>query len=354
MAGGGDMGALNWNLEITKHNQRLFKEHEAKQKKQSNIPAWNGDIESLFNDIVLTQEHVDKMANTRFLIPNIIAQGHITVYAAPANGGKSALFRYFCEILGKDGMKVFYVNVDAGPGDLKKHFAHAKTHNYKVIAPDACEGKSADDVTELLRTIADGGAQCSEYVFILDTLKKFTDVINKTKAKEFYKLLRKLTVQGATICLLGHCNKYKDEDGKHIYEGTADLRNDIDNLIYLDSFLNEQTNILEVTTRPDKVRAEFNPVSFNIDKNNSLKVTMTDKIINILPDEDREIIDLAKLGIADGNESQGEIIGYIKERLNGIGDRKIKSKLKLYSTGPRAELKATNTGLGRGLKYECV
>lgn len=294
------------------------------------------------------------MANTRFLIPNIIAQGHLAVYAAPANGGKSALFRYFCETLSKDGMKVIYVNVDAGPGDLKKHYTHAKEHNYKVIAPDACEGKSADDVTEQLRTISDSSVQCGEYVFILDTLKKFTDVINKTKAKEFYKLLRKLTVKGATICLLGHCNKYKDEEGRHIYEGTADLRNDIDDLIYLDSSLNEQTNILVVTTRPDKVRAEFHPVSFNIDKNNGLKVTPADKIINILPDEDREIIDLAKWAIKEGNESQGDIIEYVKERLDGVGDRKIKSRLKFYSTGPRAELKATTTGLGRGLKYEVV
>ena len=75
-----------------------------------------------------------KMADAIFLIPNVIVKGHLSGYPAPANGGKSALFRYFCEKLSKDGMKIFYINVDAGAGDLKKHHAHAKEHNYKVIA----------------------------------------------------------------------------------------------------------------------------------------------------------------------------------------------------------------------------
>lgn len=127
-------------------------------------------------------------------------------------------------------MKIFYINVNAGAGDLKKHHAHAKEHNYKVIAPDACDGKCITDVMEILKKIVDSNAPCDEYVFILDTLKKFIDVISK-QSKEFYKLLRTLTVRGATICLLGHCNKYKDDEGKNIFEGVDDLRNDVDDMI---------------------------------------------------------------------------------------------------------------------------
>ena len=50
----------------------------------------------------------------------------------------------------------------------------------------------------------------SGYVFIFDTLKKFVDVINKKNAKDFLKLMRKLSTKGATVCLLGHTNKYTD------------------------------------------------------------------------------------------------------------------------------------------------
>jgi hypothetical protein len=153
--------------------------------------------------------------------------------------------------------------------------------------------------------------------------------------------------------LLGHCNKYKDSDGKHIFEGVGDLRNDVDDMIYFDSFLNEQTNILEVTTRPDKVRANFHPVSFHIDRKNSLKVSQVGRVINILPPDDREIIETAKLAIKQGHTMQGDIIAFIKERLS-IGEKKIKSKLKQYCYGANPELKETRTGIGRTLCYEIV
>jgi archaellum biogenesis ATPase FlaH len=324
--------------------------------KEPNDTAWLkscGDISLFFNDIALTEEHVNKMADATFLIPNVIVKGHIGVYVSPANGGKSALFRYFCESLCKRGLKVLYVNVDAGPGDLKRHFAHANEHGYSVIAPDACVGKSASDVTEKLNAIVNSNMSCDNFVFILDTLKKFTDVISKGKSREFYKLLRALSVRGATVCLLGHCNKYKDIDGKNIFEGTADLRNDVDELIYFDGSLNEQTNILEITTRPDKVRADFKPVSFHIDKNNGLKVTPVDAVINIIPKDDRVIVDLIIQAITEGFTKQGEIIDFVKERCDA-GAKKIKSKLQFYCKEPHLEFRATPTGMGKCLCYAIV
>jgi hypothetical protein len=175
---GGDFAkALNWNAEITKHNQRLFMQAQVQAKKPDTEKIC--DIDSLFNELVLTEEHVNKMSDATFLIPHVIVKGHLSVYPAPANGGKSALFRYFSEELSRIGMKVIYINVDAPPDDLRKHFAHAKEHNYRVIAPDACDGKSSSDVIDILQRIADSNSTCDEYVFILDTLKKFIDVISK-------------------------------------------------------------------------------------------------------------------------------------------------------------------------------
>ena len=37
----------------------------------------------------------------------------------------------------------------------------------------------------------------------------------------------------ATVVLLGHVNKHKGADGQDIYEGTGDLQNDCDNLLFL-------------------------------------------------------------------------------------------------------------------------
>lgn len=312
--------------------------------------AFDGDVDALFSDVVLRVEDVKKMVDAEFLIPNLIVRGHVGAYVAPGNGGKTTLFIYLCERLSSMGMKVLYINVDGSPGDLKRHHEHALKHGYQIIAPDARDGKSTADVLQKLRAIAEGQFPCDEYVFILDTLKKFVDVIDKRQAKEFNKLMRTLTLKGVTICLLGHCNKYKDDDGNPIFEGTADLRNDSDDLIYLDSCMNEATGCLEITTRPDKVRAEFAPISFVIDLKNDREVREQAAVINIISKEERELIDLIKAAIREGNHSQKDIINWVKEKTTA-GDKKIRDRLVKHAQIQNPEFVVRKTGRGKDLEY---
>ena len=76
-------------------------------------------------------------------------------------------------------------------------------------------------------------ADLSDTTFVIDTLKKITNVINKQSASTALKMLRALTGRGATVILLGHCNKYKDEHKYPVYEGTGDVRSDVDELALL-------------------------------------------------------------------------------------------------------------------------
>jgi hypothetical protein len=311
---------------------------------------FHGDVDALFSDVVLREQDVKKMVDAEFLIPNLIVRGHVGAYVAPGNGGKTTLFIYLCERLTAMGMKVLYINVDGSPGDLKRHHEHALKHGYQIIAPDARDGKSTADVLQKLRAIAEGQFPCDEYVFILDTLKKFVDVIDKRQAKEFNKLMRTLTLKGVTICLLGHCNKYKDDNGNPIYEGTADLRNDSDDLIYLDSCMNEATGCLEITTRPDKVRAEFAPISFVIDLKNDREVREQAAVINIISKEERELIDLIKAAIREGNHSQKDIIAWVKDKTTA-GDKKIRERLVKHAQVQNPEFVVKKTGRGKDLEY---
>jgi len=184
----------------------------------------------------------------------------------------------------------------------------------------------------------------------IDTLKKFVDVINKSQAKNLYKLFRTLTVKGATICLLAHTNKYKDDDGNQIFEGTADLRNDLDELIYLDSHLNPTTKCLEITTRPDKVRAEFEPISYVIDLPNDREVREADAVINILSADDRELLDLIKGAIGEGSVSQKAIIESVSGR-TAASTKKIRQLLLRHVRTAHPEFVAKLTGRGRDLEY---
>ncbi len=313
----------------------------------------DGDIGKLFEDVVLKDEHVQKMADAEFLYPNMIVRGHLGAYVAPANGGKTAIFLYICEKLSAMGLKVLYINVDGSPGDLKRHHKHAKQYGYKVIAPDACDGKSVEDVIKKFHAIANSNERCDDYVFIVDTLKKFVDVIDKRQAKGFYNLARSLSVRGATVCFLGHCNKYKDDEGNSIYEGTADLRNDLDEMIYLDSSMNVSSNQLEITTRPDKVRAEFSPISFIIDFNNDRKVSQLNNVLKIVSNEERELLELITSAISAGNNSQKSIIESVRGKTT-VSDKKIREKLLFYSSCDNPMFLVSNTGRAKDLDYRLI
>lgn len=307
------------------------------------------DINAYFNDLALEKEDVSKMSEAEFLIQDVIVRGHCAVYIAPGNGGKTTLFVHFCEQLAAMGMTVLYVNVDGSPGDLKRHYEHASRHKYTVIAPDAKDGKSTDDVLFKLKSLAQSTHQLDNVVIVIDTLKKFVDVIQKSASKDFYRLLRTLTVRGATICLLGHANKYKDENGRHVFEGTADLRNDLDELIYLENVELENPRRLQITTDPDKVRADFKPRSFVIHLDEDRRVEDCKEAVTIQSPDSMTIIGLLKSAINEGNTSQKDIVSFVVERTHH-GHKKVKQVLH-ENTGADQLFISRATGRGKELAY---
>lgn len=302
--------------------------------------ARNCSVSSLFDDLALNDDDVKAMADSVFIVPNLIVLGHLHAFIAPANGGKTALMIHQSAKLAEQGYEVIYINVDASPGDLKRHYGHAKKHGYKVIAPDAKQGKSVDDAISWFEKAANEGLDLSKVIIILDTLKKFTEVIQKSQSKEFYKLMRKMTVQGATIIMLGHSNKYPGADGKQIYEGTADLRNDVDDLIYLNSVKNEETNRLEITTFPDKIRADFEPRSFYINLDDR-SVEEPEEVVQILDKERQHVLRYAKEAIGQGLVNQSDIVSYVQPLVGGVGKARLIKYLTEFTLGIDPKLSCT-------------
>ena len=313
-------------------------------------PPFKGNVDDLFSSVMLRQEDVEKMTQPVFLIPDMIVQGHLAAFAAPGNGGKTTLFLHFSAQLARVGCKVLYVNADGSPGDLIRHHAHAVQHGYSVIAPDAREGKSAADVMKIIEQLARGQQPLDGVVFIVDTLKKFVDVINKTRAKELYRTLRTLTVRGATVCLLCHTNKYAGADGLQIFEGTGDLRSDVDELIYLDSVKNEDEGTLEITSRPDKVRAAFGKRSFVIHLEEDRRVEEVSHVLAVRTKEVRTLEKHLRDAILAGEQAQAGIVTWVQAR-TGQSSKKIRETLLRLSAGEGAPFAAARTGRGTDLKY---
>jgi hypothetical protein len=304
-----------------------------------------------FADIALNEEDVSKMADAEFLIPNMIVRGHLMNFVAPANGGKTTIFIHLCEQLAAMDLQVFYINCDASPGDLKRHYDHASRHEYTVVAPDAKQGKGSRDVLAIMKGLAKEGTRCDNAVFIFDTLKKFADVIDKRQAAGLLKLLRSVTLLGATICLLGHTNKHAGLDGKLIFEGTGDIRNDPDELIYLDSVKDDEKNVLEVTTRPDKVRADFKPRSFIVHLGEDRRVSEPGQIIKIVAKEDLGLLKMIKQAINDGHNSQVEIIDVVRDQTRTYSEKRIRDRLHYFSRPDVGELDEQRTGWAKNLSY---
>jgi hypothetical protein len=75
---------------------------------------------------------------------------------------------------------------------------------------------------------------CHGKIIILDTVKKFTDLMNKKVGSMFMDSSRQFVQSGGTLIMLAHTNKHKGLDGKVVYGGTNDVASDADCVFTID------------------------------------------------------------------------------------------------------------------------
>ena len=285
----------------------------------------------------ITSAMIEGMEDSQFAWKRLIVQGHLVIIVAEANGGKTTIMTFISAQLVRDGYKVIYINADASMSNLKEYALQGKRDGYVVISPDL-SNVSTDEVIALLKDISRSDEDYSKTVVILDTLKKFADLMQKSKAKEFNNILRALTTKGVTVICLAHTNKYKDADGRPIFEGTGDLRNDCDELIYLMPAKNDD-GTKTVTTAYDKVRAEIEDISFKILHDRSVVVlpSVVDTVAlakeQKLLIEDAELIEFISSQIQNSSKSKPELARLSKEAGIESNRRTVFSVIDRYCQG---------------------
>lgn len=210
----------------------------------------------------LTAEAVDEMADTRVLA-GIIGEAQMGVWAAPAGAGKTAIQGHCAEILAKTH-RVIIFQEDASPGDLIRMHDHAQQHGYTIVC-SGLAGQSPGGMLAILEDYVQERVCLQNVILFFDTLKKFTDLLDKRGVRGFMILLRALTQLGATVVMLSHTNKHRGVDGKLIFEGTGDVRNDVDNLSYIEATERDSNGCIQATITHDKLRAQLVDASFKID-----------------------------------------------------------------------------------------
>jgi len=133
---------------------------------------------------------------------------------------------------------------------------------------------------------------------------------------------------------LAHTNKYKDAEGKPIYEGVGDIRSDHDELIYLIPQKRDDGSML-VSTLPDKVRADIKPITFEIGADRRVK--LLDEYVNVMEDmrqsvqqdKDHDAIERIFEAIEQQHIKQCDIVKYCKG--HSINHKRTLAVLKRYT-----------------------
>ena len=300
-----------------------------------------------------------QMLDDIFVLPDIALLGQwTTIYAAP-NTGKTLLTLWLLKenLLSNnlDGDRVFYVNADDNFKGIVEKTELAEQWGFHMIAPNH-KGFSTSQITELMVALAETG-EARGVIIILDTLKKFTDLMHKRDASEFGIISRSFISAGGTLICLAHTNKHKNAEGKSIYSGTSDIRDDSDCAFIIDKVeggIFQDEAAVEFVN--DKARGDVaDRVSFSYSKKsgqsyddlvNSVKRLDDQKIGKLKSDaefkrkldEDQGLIAAVGKSIKVGITSKAAIVKNVSEE-TGIPQSKIRKTL-IDRTGSRYDLGA--------------
>ncbi len=166
----------------------------------------------------------------RFVLGELALAGQATVIFASPNSGKTLIVIYLVIrgiVSGSlQANLVFYVNMDDNMSGLMEKLQLAEEYGFHMLA-DGYEEFQAKNLRTALEEMIETDT-ASGVVIILDTLKKFTQLMDKSRASDFAALIRRFVLKGGTVIALAHANKHPGADGRVIYAGTSDIVDDFD------------------------------------------------------------------------------------------------------------------------------
>jgi len=171
-----------------------------------------------------------QMLDDVFVMEGIAILGQSTVIYAAPNTGKTLLSLHLLIDAVSNGNvqanSIFYVNADDTHKGRTEKLEIAEAVNIQMVVPDE-KGFKADLLPEIIESMVATGSARGK-VIVLDTLKKFTNLMDKNIGSKFGDMVRTFVGGGGTVISLAHVNKHKDSDGKSVHAGTTDIKDDAD------------------------------------------------------------------------------------------------------------------------------
>ena len=164
------------------------------------------------------------------LLDEVALMGQVTALFAAPNTGKTLIVLSLLIKAIKDGRidptNLYYMDMDDTSQGLLEKLRLAEEYGFHMLAEghlDFTARTFLDIIREM--TAAD---QASGAIVVLDTLKKFVDLMDKGRTSAFTNVIRPFVTKGGTVIALAHTNKHPAKDGKPIYGGVSDTLNDFD------------------------------------------------------------------------------------------------------------------------------
>lgn len=225
------------------------------------LPILNQNQPFSLNQFALngsSQQLREKMLDDKFILGRLAILGQSTIFYAQPNAGKTLLTIWLLSKAIESGdiaaEDVFYINADDNFKGLVTKLAIAESYGFNMLAPGHYGFQPSSFAAYIMKMIQDNATRGK--VIILDTAKKFTDIMDKKVSTEFGKVIRQFVMHGGSVIMLAHVNKHRDSDGKLIFAGTSDFVDDMDCVYLLDVIKKTASNEITVLFENKKSRGD--------------------------------------------------------------------------------------------------
>lgn len=171
-----------------------------------------------------------QMVEQKLILGSIALLGQATVVYARPNTGKTLIVIHLIIESIKQGLidpaQLYYLNMDDNSNGLVEKLRLAEEYGFHLIA-DGHQGFEAIEFRRALESMI-ASSTARGVILVMDTLKKFVDLMDKGKSSGIAKVIRQFSLKGGTVIALAHANKNPAADGRSMYAGTSDIVDDFD------------------------------------------------------------------------------------------------------------------------------
>lgn len=289
-----------------------------------------------------SEELAKQAVEQKPLLGEVALLGQATVFYAAPNTGKTLItLKLLIDAIkhGRiDPSNVYYINVDDTLHGLQVKLEIAEEYGFHMLS----EGHQEFDAKEFLGVLTELviGGRARGIVIILDTLKKFTDLMDKRASSTFTKTIRRFVLQGGTVIALAHTNKNPGSDGELKYAGTTDIVDDFDCAYTLAAADPDHSIDRVVTFKNFKRRGNVvRGVAYRYSIEEALNYP--ERLLTVVPVDAMELLDIKK---AEEVKADSEVIDAVSACINDG----INTKMKL------AECAAERSGASKRVSLKII